>query len=86
MTQIAVLASVRQALIDFDPLKPATYRYTAPDGAVTLRRLDMDRWPELHDRLESAGLCPPWTPELERQHRELLRRDRERREAREGRE
>lgn len=34
-----------------------TLTYTAPDGTVTVRRLPMDRWDEIHDRLESQGMC-----------------------------
>lgn len=34
-----------------------TMTYTSPDGTVTVRRLSMDRWDALHDRLEAQGMC-----------------------------
>jgi len=52
--------------------------YRTPTGTV-VADIAMDRWDELHDRLEAAGLCPAWTPEMQRRHRQVMANDQTRR-------
>ena len=54
--------------------------YRTSTGTV-VAEIAMDRWDELHDRLEAAGLCPAWAPEMQRRHRQVLANDAKRRDA-----
>lgn len=61
------------------PLGPLRLTYRTPDGTVEAE-ISMDRWDELHDRLEARGLCPAWDGQTQVRWARVVQADQRRRE------